>query len=365
MKKITIPEIARLTNVSIGTVDRAINNRPGINPKTKEKILAIADRHNYSPNRLSKALANNKTVNIGMITLPESIPFVEELIDSAQREAASLFDYGCRLTIKSLKNFDAEEEIKIIHEFIDNGIDALAIEGLDHPAINEKINLAAQKGIPTVTFNTDVPRSKRMCFVGQNLIQSGKIAADLLCRFMGGTGDLYVLQGYHEVAAHSERLQGFLAIVEKEFPRVNIVKIDECYDDNKTAFKKTGKILQDHPGISGIYVVASGNIGAAKAVSKKKTAHHINFVCNDYVNGIKEFLDQDIIDATILQDPKTQGSLPINILFEAVFDNITPARKIVHTHIQIITKHHDFRPPPDNSRDTTGSDKNEYFQGRY
>ncbi|HUT42907.1 MAG TPA: LacI family DNA-binding transcriptional regulator, partial [Desulfobacterales bacterium] len=160
MKKITIPEIAKLANISIGTVDRAINDRPGINPETKKRILDIAKKLHYRPNRLSKALANNKTVNIGMITLPESIPFVKLLIEYAKSEAASLYDFGCRLTIKSLKNFDAEEEVNIIQEFIDNDIDAIAIEGLDHPKIIKTINLAVEKGIAVVTFNTDVPLSK-------------------------------------------------------------------------------------------------------------------------------------------------------------------------------------------------------------
>ena len=343
MKKITIPEIAKLANISIGTVDRAINDRPGINPETKKRILDIAKKLHYRPNRLSKALANNKTVNIGMITLPESIPFVKLLIEYAESEAASLYDFGCRLTIKSLKNFDAEEEVNIIQEFIDNDIDAIAIEGLDHPKIIKTINLAVEKGIAVVTFNTDVPLSKRLCFVGQNLFQSGEIAANLLCKFMGKAGDLYILQGYHEVAAHSERLQGFLKIVEKEFPQINIVKIEECFDDDKIAFDLTQKAMQQHPEISGVYVVASGNIGAAKAILKNKPTGNINFVCNDYVNDIKELLEQDIIDATILQDPKTQGSLPINILFKAVFDNERPAQKIYHTHIQIMTKHYEMK----------------------
>ncbi len=343
MKKVTITEIAKLANVSIGTVDRAINDRPGISPKTKEKILKIANENNYRPNRLSKALANNKIINIGMITLPEANPFVKTLIENAEFEAASHYDYGCRLTIKSLKSFDVDEEVDIIQSFIDNKIDAIAIEGLDHPKIIKKINLAIENNIPVVTFNTDVPLSKRLCFIGQNLFQSGEIAATLLCKFMGRAGDLYILQGYHEVSAHSERLQGFLKIVEKDFPHVNIVKIDECFDDNKTAYDLTQKAIQKHPEISGIYVVASGNIGAAKAIAKNNAAGHVNFVCNDYVNGVKELLEQDIIDVTILQDPKTQGSLPVNILFKAVFDKVKPVRKIFHTQIQIMTKHHETK----------------------
>ena len=35
-------EIARRTGVSIGTVHRALNDKPGINPDTRERVLAAA-----------------------------------------------------------------------------------------------------------------------------------------------------------------------------------------------------------------------------------------------------------------------------------------------------------------------------------
>ncbi len=41
---VSIREIARLAGVSRGTVDRALNNRPGINPDIKQQILQIADQ---------------------------------------------------------------------------------------------------------------------------------------------------------------------------------------------------------------------------------------------------------------------------------------------------------------------------------
>lgn len=336
-KKITIPEIARLAKVSIGTVDRAINDRPGISPKTKEKILAIAATHGYRPNRLSKALANNRTVTIGMITLPETIPFVQRLIASAQAEAEELYDYGCRLQLHSLKSLNAAEEVRMIEALIDQRVDAIAVAGLDCPDITDAVNRAAESGIPVVTFNTDVPLGKRRCFVGQDLYISGEVAADLLGKFMGKRGDLFILQGCHDVAAHCERLKGFLHVVEKEFPRINVIGIEECHEDNDIAYQKIKEICVKEPGISGIYVVASGNIGAGQAIRESGLAGQISFVCNDYVDGTKELLRDHVIDATILQDPETQGRLPVKILFDLVFDRIEPAREVYRTAIQIIT----------------------------
>ena len=44
-KRITVKDLARISGVSIGTVDRALNGRGRINAETKEKILAAADEY--------------------------------------------------------------------------------------------------------------------------------------------------------------------------------------------------------------------------------------------------------------------------------------------------------------------------------
>ena len=59
MKKnsISTTQLAQICGVSQGTVDRALNNRKGINPKTKEKILAVANEYGYRPNIHARSMA--------------------------------------------------------------------------------------------------------------------------------------------------------------------------------------------------------------------------------------------------------------------------------------------------------------------
>ena len=47
---VTIKDIAEHCRVSVGTVDRALNNRSGISEKTKNRILKAAEELNYHPN---------------------------------------------------------------------------------------------------------------------------------------------------------------------------------------------------------------------------------------------------------------------------------------------------------------------------
>lgn len=47
--KISTVQLARICGVSQGTVDRALHNRDGINPETRERILRVAKEYDYIP----------------------------------------------------------------------------------------------------------------------------------------------------------------------------------------------------------------------------------------------------------------------------------------------------------------------------
>ena len=50
--------IAEMADVSIGTVDRALHGRAGINELTRQRILQIAQQISYTPNLAARAVAS-------------------------------------------------------------------------------------------------------------------------------------------------------------------------------------------------------------------------------------------------------------------------------------------------------------------
>jgi LacI family transcriptional regulator len=57
-KKITLSDIAKIAGVTIGTVDRAMHNRPGISEETRKRILEIAKKYNYRPDLIGRSLSS-------------------------------------------------------------------------------------------------------------------------------------------------------------------------------------------------------------------------------------------------------------------------------------------------------------------
>lgn len=87
MSRITIHEIARLAGVSIGTVSRALNNRPGISRETRDNILDLVHRMGYVPDAGARRLAQGRQQLIGVAPFSEITvrsPYHSYLLDAIQ-----------------------------------------------------------------------------------------------------------------------------------------------------------------------------------------------------------------------------------------------------------------------------------------
>lgn len=62
----TLKDVAKLTNVDISTVSRALNNTSYVHPDTKKKIFAAVEQLSYKPNLLTKGLHQGKLKPSGL-----------------------------------------------------------------------------------------------------------------------------------------------------------------------------------------------------------------------------------------------------------------------------------------------------------
>lgn len=63
----TLKELAKLLNVSISTVSKALSDSDDIGAKTKKRVKEAAELYNYKPNQMALGLKNNQTKTIGVI----------------------------------------------------------------------------------------------------------------------------------------------------------------------------------------------------------------------------------------------------------------------------------------------------------
>lgn len=89
----TISEIAKEANVSRTLVSRVLNNKTGVSPENRQKILDVMKKHNYVPNGLARALVLQKTMTIGVVMDDLCNDFFFELISGLQ-DAGEEHDYN-------------------------------------------------------------------------------------------------------------------------------------------------------------------------------------------------------------------------------------------------------------------------------
>lgn len=94
--KITIDDVAKALGISKTTVSRAISGKGRVGNDTKAKVMEFIEKHNYRPNVMARALAQQRTFNIGVVWPDDynavDLPFFQRCM-IGMSEIASSFGY--------------------------------------------------------------------------------------------------------------------------------------------------------------------------------------------------------------------------------------------------------------------------------
>lgn len=313
----TIKDIAEKAGVSRGTVDRVLHNRPGVNKDVSRRIKEISKDMGYKTNRAGRLLAVKKNpLKVGILLPDIGNNFFETIIRGFEKAYDENKDFGLTYSITHIKGFDVETHLHEIDKLIKKNCNALLLTTIDHPLIVEKINNLMDNGISVACVNTDIPKSKRLFYVGADYYKSGQTTAGILMLLKKDKLNMLVLNGSDRMYGHNERLKGFLDTLNNHKVNYKIIIKDETLDDIERAYKITKKALIKYPEINAIYLGAGGSDGVGKAVLEERLVNKPIVLCFDKVKETKHYINNGIVDATITQAPFNQGYFSLKHLFE-------------------------------------------------
>jgi LacI family transcriptional regulator len=336
---VTMKYIARLANTSIGTVDRALKNKPEINKETRQKIILIAESLGYTPNRHGKALAvTQQNIKLGFILDPTINPYIQELKKGVEQGKAELEDSGISTHLLIMNFYDENEQVQMLENLRAQGVSGIALTAINSPKVNEKIDTLVEQGIKVVTCNSDNSASRRSCFVGFKNELSGRVAAELLAKLNGKRGQFVVEIGFQYILAHMQRHKGFTDKIKESYPDISIVSVIETEENEAVALEKNLIVLTANPNINGIYIVGFGANGVSNAVKIKNMQEKVRIICHDRATIADEFINEGIVDAVICQNPVRYGYMAMKILSELVINNKEPKQQNYLTDLDIRLK---------------------------
>ncbi|MEM1484339.1 LacI family DNA-binding transcriptional regulator [Oscillospiraceae bacterium PP1C4] len=351
--KITMNIIAEKCSTSIGTVDRALNNRPGINQKTRDQILRAAKELGYKPNRIAGALSRKKVIRLGVVYSFEPVDFYSHIEAGVERAKKELADYSVQVESIRSPVLSPIQQKELLNSIDLSKYDGFAINS-GGTSIAEIINRFIAQGIPVITFNTDAPESNRLFYVGNNSRQSGRVGGELMGKMLSGTGKVTILGNFLGTTTFIERFGGFCEVIQEQYPHISLCTCAECYSDPLKAFQVVTEMLQQAPDINGIFSTGyAGTIGAAEAV-KQLNRPDVKVIGYDLGKQTIESLNDGWCTAVLYQDPFQQGYQAVHLLARHLLDNWLPSQKQLHIETKIVMKYN-----------MENSSNNELLEGRF
>lgn len=330
----TIKEIAELAGVSRGTVDRVLNNRGAVNPRTARKILEIAQALDYKPNKAGIVLAaQKKNLKIGVILFDTGNPFFDDVLEGVNQKSQELGGYNCSVLVTRV-GFDLTAQLDAMDEMVSQGVSGIVLSPYNDPLICDKINELDSRGIPVITTNTDIENSGRLAYVGCNFYRSGETAAGLMHLIAGNEVYAGIVTGSSKVLCHTDRIAGFRDRIESHYPGIRIVGTIENSDDEFESYDRTLVLLREHPEINALYFAAGGVYGGCRAVLAAGRKD-ITIISCDKVSTTRDMVLQGVIAATICQQPLIQGTKPLDLLFSCLTTGEKPEKEYHYTTVDI------------------------------
>ena len=333
---VTMQQIADRCGVSRGTVDRALHHKEGVREEVAERIRATAREMGYISNRL--VMQQTRQWKIGVVLHSGHSAFVQMLYELFESFSERELIPNITVIVRVMQDMDVQHQLTLIDELVTTEhIDGLALMPLANTLVRDRINtLSEQQGIPVVTFNTDITDANRLAYVGADNIAAGRAAAALLGMVMQGHGSVLPILGQRSGHyADSQRYTGFLNEMAENFPGIRILHPECSFLDENLAERIASRAIHSDEEVNGFYLTSAGRKGVYRAVNAAENREKIHIVVHDITEGNVRMVKQGTVDFIIGQDVKTQGTLPIRLLYDYLERHQFPKERMNITDITI------------------------------
>ncbi|KZM47945.1 substrate-binding domain-containing protein [Labrenzia sp. OB1] len=304
MRRVTIHDVAEAAGVSLATVDRVLNGRPGVRQNTIEKVKQAAETLNYKPDVFAAGLAKKRLYRFHFLLPNGPNAFMEDLTREALSHAETMSGERMHVHVEPIDAFDGHRvagTLAIIERAICDGV---AVVAPAFPEVRAAIDRLQDRGVPVVTLVSDHPSSTRQHFVGIDNMAAGRTAGRLLGRFLQKEkAKVALIAGSLGLRDHAERFAGCREVIEADFPHLQLLKVREGRDDNARNADLVRGLLEEHPDLAGLYNIGAGNRGTIAALQGTGRAQEVVFVGHELTPYTRDALRDGVLDAVIAQDP--------------------------------------------------------------
>ena len=318
----TLKQLAKLLNLSISTVSKALNDSHEISANTKKRVNELAEKLNYKPNRIAQQLKTNKTKTVGVILPTVTNPFFAEVLHGLET-AATNYDYDI---IVCLSNEALQKEKRSLELLSNGSVDGFIMAVARESQVKkqtEHIQSIINQKIPVLMFDRVV-----------NDISCNKVIVDDFQSVFDATEylikkekrkNILLVSNIEELSVGKLRTKGYIEAAQKNGLTPNVLKLDNVIDVEKTIFNYLKENKDTDAIISIDHVTGIIAINMSKKLGRE-IPKDISIVGFGYEN------------TNLLSDPKISiihqkayeiGEMSVKLLIENLNDDTLELKTIV------------------------------------
>ena len=314
-KKVTLFDLAEALDLSTATVHRALYDHDSVRPATKARVRQVAKALGYRPNLAARFLKSNRGFRISVNTLQGTTSFWDEVRAGISDEASSHPVQNTELEFRTYPRLGEGEE-EAFGAALDSNVDGIITFPTRPQAFRQWMQRPATPKVPVICVATDAPGSGRQGVVTVDTMVSGSLAADLLGRFLQGSGKVAVTLSAMGIQEHAEKCHAFESTLRSLYPGMRLVATLEEHALESEAYDKSRKLFQAHPDLAGMYITTEASIPVLQAARDERILDHLTLIVTDLFPSLVPEIRSGAVEATIYQRPRTQGRMAFRMLQE-------------------------------------------------
>ena len=299
----TVIDIAREAGVSLATVDRVLNARPGVRDKTIVAVNAAITRLGYVRDVAAANLARQRTYRIAFVLPDTESQFMQMLGAALDQTGASALGARTELLPLRFPAADPHALASILAGLPDLVVAGVALMAPETPMVRDAIRGLKARGLAVVALVSDLPNTERDHFVGIDNLAAGRTAGVLLGRFLRRRSASVAVVAQSMLLRESlERRRGFDEVMLRDFPDLSVLPTLESHGDPALLDQVVAEMLRGTPDLGGIYLLGGGQRALGRTLDRLGYAGRIVVVGHELTPYAGDALRAGTMDAVITQN---------------------------------------------------------------
>lgn len=323
----TLKELAVQIGCSPSTLDRVLNNRGSVSAKTRARILESVNASGFQINSTGKALAMQNKMKFGIIVSADLSAKVNSLFpriyEGMRCGVEALSQTGAEFHFRDLKSGTAAEQVQAIQSLIEAGVAAIAISFEDdHQELHEAIERGIEKGVKFIPYYNACPNRtnahKFFFDMGIDQLREGRVAAELMARFLGEKGKIVLFSGLMRNCVHQNRIDAAYDEVKKNHPGITIIDVIRNAHPAERITNQFEEVLDGCADLAGVIASCGNNWAIGSILERRGLCGKVVSIMFDKTLKVEEQLKAGVIDCVIGQDLKKLGYNTVLALYDSL-----------------------------------------------